>query len=130
VLGADGVQAGTRFVACEEASSHEAFKQAVLAAGEGDTQLSLKKLVPVRLLKNPFYQLVAQAEARGAGTEELKALLGRARAKKGMFEGDMDNGELEIGQVSCLVKNMLPAAEIVRNFREEFTGAVQHPFIY
>ncbi len=129
VLGADGVQVGTRFVACEEASSHEAFKQAVLAAGEGDTQLSLKKLAPVRLLKNPFYQLVAQAEARGATATELKELLGRARAKRGMFEGDMENGELEIGQVSCLVKNMLPAAEIVRNFREEFAHAVQHPFI-
>lgn len=129
VLGADGVQVGTRFVASEEASSHEAFKQAVLAAGEGDTQLSLKKLAPVRLLKNPFYQLVTEAEARGATVAELKELLGRARAKKGMFEGDMENGELEIGQVSCLVKNMLPAAEIVRNFREEFTRAVQHPFI-
>lgn len=129
VLGADGVQVGTRFVASEEASSHDAFKQAVLGAGEGDTQLSLKKLAPVRLLKNPFYQLVAQAEARGATVEELKELLGRARAKKGMFEGDLENGELEIGQVSCLVKNMLPAAEIVRNFREEFTDALQHPFM-
>lgn len=127
VLGAEGVQVGTRFVASEEASSHLAFKQAVVHAAEGDTQLSLKKLTPVRLLKNRFFEQVAEAEKRGATEEELKALLGRARAKKGMFEGDLDEGELEIGQVSALLDDILPAAQIVENMWEEFTGALQNP---
>lgn len=127
VLGADGVQVGTRFVASEEASSHGAFKQAVVHAAEGDTQLSLKKLTPVRLLKNRFWEQVAEAEKRGATEEELKTLLGRARAKKGMFEGDLDEGELEIGQVSALLDDILPAAQIVENIWEEFTEALQNP---
>jgi len=129
VLGADGVQVGTRFVASEEASCHALFKAAVLNADEGDTQLSMKKLVPVRLLKNPFYQQVAMAEAKGASIDELKELLGRARAKKGMFEGDLENGELEIGQVSCIVKDLLPATDIMQGFKNEFARAVAEPFI-
>lgn len=120
VLGADGVQVGSRFVASHEASSHELFKQKVVEAGEGDTQLTLKELAPVRLLKNKFYQEVQQAYARGANIEELKNLLGRARAKRGMFEGDMEEGELEIGQVSALIHEIKPAAEIVADMVREF----------
>ena len=125
VLGADGVQLGTRFVASEEASSHAAFKQALIGSQEGDTQLSMKKPVPVRLLKNAFYQRVWEAEQRGADPAELKEILGRARAKKGMFEGDLDEGELEIGQVSSLIKEILPANEIIRNLITEFRAAVE-----
>ena len=125
VLGADGVQLGTRFVASEEASSHLAFKEALIQSQEGDTQLSMKKLVPVRLLKNAFYQRVMEAELRGADVAELKEILGRARAKKGMFEGDMEEGELEIGQVSALIKEILPANEIIRNLIIEFRAAVK-----
>ena len=127
VLGAEGVQIGTRFVASMEASSHEDFKQAVLKAAEGDTQLSLKKLTPVRLLKNHFSQTVQDAEARGAGKEELLGLLGRARAKKGMFEGDLDEGELEIGQVSSLIKEILPANTIIEEIIKEFNEGLQNP---
>jgi enoyl-[acyl-carrier protein] reductase II len=127
VLGAEGVQVGTRFVASEEASSHMAFKHAVISAVEGDTQLSLKKLTPVRLLKNKFFQEVQEAELRGAEPEELKRILGRARAKKGMYEGDMEEGELEIGQVSALVKAILPAEKIVQEMWEEFKEVLQNP---
>jgi enoyl-[acyl-carrier protein] reductase II len=127
VLGAEGVQVGTRFVATEEASSHENFKKAVISAAEGDTQLSMKKLTPVRLLKNKFFQEVFAAELRGAGDEELKNILGRARAKKGMFEGDMDEGELEIGQVSALVRDILPAETVLRNLWTEFKEALEYP---
>jgi enoyl-[acyl-carrier protein] reductase II len=127
VLGAEGVQVGTRFVASEEASSHMAFKDAVVAAEEGDTQLSLKKLTPVRLLKNKFFQEVQAAELRGAEPEELKRILGRARAKKGMYEGNMEEGELEIGQVSALVKAILPAEKIVQEMWEEFREVLQNP---
>jgi enoyl-[acyl-carrier protein] reductase II len=127
VLGAEGVQCGTRFVASVEASSHPDFKQAVINAAEGDTLLSMKALTPVRLLKNKFYQDVADAEKRGASVDELKQLLGRARAKKGMFEGDLDEGELEIGQVSALLDDVLPASEIVKNIWKEFTDALQDP---
>src|SRR6478672_3011357 len=127
VLGAEGVQVGTRFVASEEASSHLNFKQAVVHAAEGDTQLSLKKLTPVRLLKNKFFQLVQDAEARGASAEELKVLLGRARAKAGMHEGNLDEGELEIGQVSALLHNILPAADIVHNLWKEFQEGLSNP---
>jgi len=123
VLGADGVQVGSRFVACEEASSHPAFKQRVVDAGEGDTRLTLKELAPVRLLKNKFYQDVEAAYARCAGPEDLKTLLGRARAKRGMFEGDLEEGELEIGQVASLIHEILPAAEIVRRMMAEFDEA-------
>ena len=118
-LGASGVQVGSRFVATPEASSHLAFKEAVVNAGEGDTQLSLKQLTPVRLLKNKFFHEVYEAETRGASKEELNELLGRARAKKGMFEGDMEEGELEIGQVSALIKEMKPAGEVVTELWEE-----------
>lgn len=128
VLGAEGVQVGTRFVASEEASSHLAFKEKVIHAEEGDTQLSMKKLVPVRLMRNAFFQRIWAAEQRGATEAELKEILGRARAKKGMFEGDLDEGELEIGQVSALVKEILPAEKIVRILWEEFLEAGRHPF--
>ena len=114
MLGAEGVQMGSRFVATPEASAHEAFKREVLQAGEGDTQLTLKELAPVRLLKNPFYAEVAAAYARGAQPEELSALLGRGRAKKGMREGDLVEGELEIGQVSVRISELKPAADVVR----------------
>ncbi len=114
MLGAEGVQMGSRFVATPEASAHEAFKREVLQAGEGDTQLTLKELAPVRLLKNPFYAEVAAAYARGAQPEELAALLGRGRAKKGMREGDLVEGELEIGQVAARISELKPAADVVR----------------
>lgn len=123
VLGADGVQIGSRFVASPEASSHELFKKWVVDAKEGDTQLTLKELAPVRLLKNKFFDDIQKAYASGATKEELIKLLGRARAKKGMFEGDMEEGELEIGQVSGLIHNITPAAEIVRELMEEYHQA-------
>ncbi|BDQ12168.1 NAD(P)H-dependent flavin oxidoreductase [Sediminibacterium sp. TEGAF015] len=123
-LGADGVQVGSRFVCTPEASSHIHFKEAVVAAGEGDTQLSLKKLVPVRLLKNEFFQQVADAEKRGADEAELSHLLGRARAKKGMFEGDLKEGELEIGQVAALIHEIKPAADIVAEMIEEYNNCL------
>jgi enoyl-[acyl-carrier protein] reductase II len=126
-LGAAGVQVGSRFVASNEASSHELFKKAIVEAGEGDTQLSLKALTPVRLLKNEFYSQVAEAERRGASAEELKALLGRGRAKRGMYEGNLDEGELEIGQVSALLHDILPAAQIVKNLWVEFGEAAKNP---
>lgn len=126
-MGAEGVQMGSRFVASEEASSHMNFKQAVIHAAEGETFLSLKKLTPVRLMRNKFFQQIQEAEARGASETELKELLGRARAKKGMFEGDLEEGELEIGQVSVLLDDILPAATIVRNVWKEFLDALEHP---
>jgi enoyl-[acyl-carrier protein] reductase II len=120
VLGASGVQIGSRFVASNEASSHLNFKNAVIQSTEGDTILSLKQLTPVRLLKNKFYQQVESAERAGVAREELAALLGKGRAKKGMFEGDLDEGELEIGQVSALVKTIQPAAEILEDIWGEY----------
>jgi len=128
VLGAEGVQMGTRFVASEEASSHAAFKNQVVKSNEGDTVLGLKKIVPVRLLKNAFAASVLEAEHRGASAEDLLALLGRGRAKKGMFEGDLEEGELEIGQVSALVRNIQPAAEIIKQTWKEFEAACTNPF--
>lgn len=119
-LGAEAVQVGSRFVASYESSAHDAFKQAVLAAKEGDTTLTLKQLTPVRLIKNQFYQQVQQAEAAGAPAEQLQTLLGRGRAKKGMFEGDLNEGELEIGQVSAYINQLQPAAEIVQEIWREF----------
>jgi enoyl-[acyl-carrier protein] reductase II len=119
-LGADGVQVGSRFVCSEEASAHPAFKQRVAEAGEGETMLTLKELAPVRLLRNPFYEQVREAYAKGAQKEELKALLGRARAKRGMFEGDLNEGELEIGQVSGAIRDILPAGEILQRMIREF----------
>jgi enoyl-[acyl-carrier protein] reductase II len=127
VLGAEGVQMGTRFVASEEASSHLSFKNAVISAQEGDTMLTMKQLTPVRLIKNKFYKEVQEAEQRGASVEELKELLGRARAKKGMFEGDMYEGELEIGQVSALLNDILPAGQIIKNVWAEFEEALVNP---
>jgi enoyl-[acyl-carrier protein] reductase II len=127
ILGAEGVQMGTRFVASEEASSHDKFKEAVINSCEGDTMLMMKKLTPVRLLKNKFFEEVQNAELRGAGTDELKTILGRARAKKGMFEGDLNEGELEIGQCSALLDNILPAAAIVQQIWSEFNIALEKP---
>jgi len=119
-LGAEAVQMGSRFVASVESSAHENFKQKVISCNDGDTMLSLKALAPVRLIKNNFYHQVHDAEQRCATKEELKTLLGRARAKRGMFEGDMDEGELEIGQVSSVIKEIKPAAEIVQDVWSEF----------
>ena len=127
VLGAEGVQIGSRFVASEEASSHKNFKDKVIHSQEGDTQLTLKQLTPVRMMKNEFFREVQEAELRGASTEELYALLGRARAKKGMFEGDLVEGELEIGQVSSLLDNILPAKEIVKSVWNEFMNGLADP---
>lgn len=120
ILGASGVQVGSRFVASDEASSHIDFKNAVINASEGDTHLSLKQLTPVRLLKNDFFNQVQDAENNGASKEMLEALLGRGRAKKGMFDGDMKEGELEIGQVSALIKDIKPAARILGEIWEEY----------
>ncbi|MFN6379389.1 MAG: NAD(P)H-dependent flavin oxidoreductase [Flavobacteriales bacterium] len=119
-LGADGVQIGSRFVATPESSAHQAFKDRVIQANEGDTLLTLKELTPVRLLKNGFFDEVMAAYDRDASKEELEQILGRGRAKKGMFEGDLNNGELEIGQVSALIKSMKPAADIVQEIIDEY----------
>lgn len=123
-LGASGVQIGSRFVATPEASSHINFKQAVINAKEGDTMLSLKKLTPVRLIKNNFYHAIKAAEDGGADIAELKTLLGRARAKSGMFEGNLEEGELEIGQVSALIHEIKPAAAVLEEIWAEFTATV------
>ena len=120
VLGASAVQIGSRFVASVEASCHNNFKNAVIDAIEGETMLSLKALTPVRLLKNNFYQQVQQAESICASKKQLEELLGRGRAKKGMFEGNMDDGELEIGQVSSMINNIKPAAEILNEIWMEY----------
>lgn len=127
VLGAEGVQIGSRFVASEEASSHIDFKKAVIQANEGDTMLSLKQLTPVRLLKNAFFNKVQQAEKQCASVEELNRLLGRGRAKKGMFEGNLDEGELEIGQVSAIIRHIQPAAAIIKEIWNEFEIALKQP---
>ncbi len=127
VLGAGGVQIGSRFVASEEASSHPAFKQAVIQTPEGGTQLALKQLTPVRLIKNPFFEQVQAAETRGASPEELQNLLGRGRAKKGMFEGNLEEGELEIGQVAALIREIRPAADIVNEIWTEFSRELENP---
>jgi enoyl-[acyl-carrier protein] reductase II len=127
VLGADAVQIGSRFVCTPEASSHQNFKEAILHAAEGDTMLSIKKVVPVRLLKNKFATAIQTAEAEGATASELQTILGRARAKKGMFEGDMEEGELEIGQVSSMIHSIKPAAEIVKEIWNDFEEQLKHP---
>ena len=127
VMGAEGVQMGSRFVASEEASSHINFKNAVINSNEGDTILTLKQLTPVRLIKNNFYKQVQEAENKGAGVEELKTILGRARAKKGMFEGELEEGELEIGQVGANVRDILPAAKIIHEVWEDFKKALANP---
>jgi len=120
VLGADGVQMGSRFAASTESSAHENFKKIILETKEGDTQLTLKELAPVRLIKNKFYQDLQELYERGTSAEELKSLLGRGRAKKGMFEGDLINGELEIGQIAGLIHDIKPVAEIIQSIIEEY----------
>jgi enoyl-[acyl-carrier protein] reductase II len=119
-LGAEGVQVGSRFVATPESSGHHNFKEAIIKSSEGDTQLTLKQLTPVRLLKNRFFKQVDEAEKRGATVEELTSLLGRARAKKGMFEGNLDEGELEIGQVSGAIRTIMPAADVLNEIYGDF----------
>lgn len=123
VLGADGVQVGSRFVASEESSSHIAFKKMVVAAKEGDTLLTLKELAPVRMLKNKFFEDVMKLYESNPTPEQLKELLGRARAKRGMFEGDLEEGELEIGQIAGLIHDIKPAAQIVEEMMMEFQEA-------
>lgn len=124
-LGADAVQVGSAFAVAEESSAHPAFKHKIIAAAEGDTKLAMKKLVPVRLLKNEFADAIASAEAEGADRTELVALLGRARAKLGMFEGDMEKGELEIGQVSAMLKAIRPASVILEEIWLEFKAEIE-----
>ncbi|PIA78038.1 2-nitropropane dioxygenase [Gaetbulibacter sp. 4G1] len=123
VLGADGVQVGSRFVASEESSAHKDFKKVVVDAKEGDTQLTLKELAPVRLIKNKFYNELQELYKTAPTPEQLKKLLGRARAKRGMFEGDLDEGELEIGQIAGLIHDIKPVAEIVEDMVKEFQVA-------
>jgi enoyl-[acyl-carrier protein] reductase II len=122
-LGAEGVQVGTRFVASVESSAHPEFKKKIVEARDGDTFLSLKKVVPVRLMKNKFLETIRAMEERGATAEELMTFLGKGRAKRGMFEGDMEEGELEIGQAAALVKEILPAGKIVKEIMNEFNEA-------
>jgi enoyl-[acyl-carrier protein] reductase II len=124
-LGADGVQLGSRFAATVESSANDAFKQEIIKAKEGDTMLTLKELTPVRLIKNPFYQKVEEAYQNKASVEELNALLGRGRAKRGMFEGDLVEGELEIGQISGLINDIKTAGEVVEDLVAEFRAAQQ-----
>lgn len=123
ILGADGVQMGSRFAASTESSAHDAFKKAIVATGEGDTQLTLKELAPVRLIKNKFYQDVQDLYANCPSKEALETLLGKRRAKRGMFEGDLVEGELEIGQIAGLIHDILPVETIVDNIMSEFTIA-------
>lgn len=119
-LGAEGVQIGSLFAASQESSAHVNFKNAIIAAAEGDTKLSLKSLVPVRLLKNEFYLQVTKAESEGAGRAELMDLLGKGRAKRGMFEGDLEQGELEIGQIASAIHKIRPAGEILNDIWQDF----------
>jgi len=124
-LGAEGVQVGSRFVATNEASSHDNFKEEVVKADQGSTVLTLKELTPVRLIKNPFYQKINALYEAGASVEELREALGRGRAKKGMFEGDLVEGELEIGQVAAQIDSIIPAAEVVGEFVETFNSTLE-----
>ncbi|MDA9952309.1 nitronate monooxygenase [Chitinophagales bacterium] len=119
-LGAEAIQIGSRFVVCEESSAHANYKNALLQAKEGDTEIRLKSVTPVRLLKNKFYEQIKTAEERGASPEELRAILGKGRAKKGMFEGELIDGELEIGQVAAQFENIMPAADIIQEIWLEF----------
>jgi|TARA_B110000305_G_C19437957_1_gene640091 enoyl-[acyl-carrier protein] reductase II len=123
-LGADGIQVGSRFVATNEASSHSNFKEEVLKANQGATVLTLKELTPVRMMKNPFYQKINQLYESGATTQELKDALGRGRAKKGMFEGDLIEGELEIGQVAAQIESIIPAADVVKEFVKTYNSTL------
>ena len=126
VLGADGVQLGSRFVASVESSAHQLFKEKVLSVKEGDTTLTLKELAPVRLIKNKFYQDLQELYQQNPTKEELQKLLGRARAKRGMFEGDLVDGELEVGQIAGLISEVKPAAEIVSDLAREYNHAMGH----
>jgi enoyl-[acyl-carrier protein] reductase II len=123
-LGADAVQIGSRFVASVESSAHQNFKNSVVNAKEGDTVLTLKEITPVRLIKNKFYNDLALAYNRSASNEELLSLLGKGRAKKGMFEGNLDEGELEIGQISANIDNILPASRIIENILQEYKDCI------
>lgn len=123
-LGAEGVQVGTRFAITQESSAHEKFKSLCTQLNEGDTMLALKKIVPTRLIKNDFYHNVEAAESRGSTPEELTELLGKGRAMKGIFEGDLSDGELEIGQVSCLIDDVPTASEVITRMVKEYNEAV------
>lgn len=123
-LGADAVQIGSRFIASYESSAHQNFKEKVISCQEGETILTLKELTPVRMIRNKFFEKINAAYAKNAGVEELNELLGRGRAKKGMFEGDLDEGELEVGQISGSIKKIMPAKEIVEEIINEFKGAL------
>jgi enoyl-[acyl-carrier protein] reductase II len=125
VLGADGVQIGTRFVASHESSAHAAYKQKIVETSEDGTMLAMKAVTPVRLIRNAFYDRIAAAEAAGASREELLAILGRGRARRGMFEGDMDEGELEIGQIAGAVSQIMPAADILHEILADYQRAQQ-----
>ena len=125
-LGADGVQIGSRFVASDEASCHPSFKDEVVKAAEGSTVLTLKEITPVRMLKNSFFQKIAALYEKGGDIEELKTTLGRGRAKKGMFEGDLEEGELEIGQIAGLINEVIPAAQIIDNLIEEYDQVLKN----
>ncbi|MBI1768702.1 MAG: nitronate monooxygenase [Bacteroidetes bacterium] len=122
-LGADGVQIGSRFAASQESSAHEKFKKKLVQLTEGETILTMKQLTPVRMIKNNFYKLVAQAELRGASVDELKNLLGKGRSKRGIFEGDLEEGELEIGQAASFVKEIKPAADVLKEIWNEYLAA-------
>ena len=126
VLGADAVQIGSRFVASNECSAHINFKNKVISVKEGETDLTLKELIPVRLIKNSFYNMIQQAYANNATRQELETLLGRGRAKKGMFMGDLIDGELEIGQVSAMINDILPVSQIISQLVEEFNNAIKN----
>ena len=119
-LGAEGVQVGSRFIATPESSAHQAFKSLIQSLGEGATELTLKELAPVRMIKNEFFDQVRDAYSQGASIEDLKTLLGRGRAKAGMFEGDMTAGELEVGQISALIQDIQPAGDIVAEMVQEY----------
>lgn len=122
-LGAEGVQVGSRFIATPESSAHANFKNRIINSSEGDTVLALKQLTPVRLIRNRFYEQVREAESKGASMQELEELLGRGRAKKGMFEGDLDEGELEVGQVAGMIKEIKPAGDILQEIISEYSEA-------
>ena len=129
ILGADGVQMGTRFAMTLESSSHEDFKNACVNAKEGDTYLTLKELAPVRLIRNKFFEEVQEAYTNDATVEELKELLGRARAKRGMFEGDLENGELEIGQIVGLIDEIQSVEEVMKELIEGFNHSANKTFV-
>ena len=120
VLGADGVQIGSRFAATVESSAHKNFKQVIIDLKDGDTQVTLKELAPVRLVKNHFYHQIQELYQQNPTIEQIKELLGRARAKKGMFEGDLDNGELEIGQIAGIINKIKPASQVLKDIVEEY----------